>query len=299
MFRVGFSLFVPLKAFDRTRTQELAYSVVVCVLPFFVALWLVQHTRVGWWPFPFPDTWACRDADYKAVLLACFGDRFAGSADELWSAAMRSCRRQGRLLFWYSGLVAVEAFTLGLIASKWGTIQPKLIRRADRLLTPILLENISEWHVLLTNFLFPGTTIHVDVLTSDDHLYQGTVLDYTRDLEGKLAGIYLENAERYDRTGLLADREKGKARRTDEYWRSIPGSRLFIFADKLCTLNIRPQTTLAAAKVLALQLDPNAMVTVRTVAEPHQPQGQPAPAPAEAAAESKSEQERPDDQGST
>jgi hypothetical protein len=301
VFGAVFSSFVPLRAFDRTRTQELAYSVVVCVLPFLLALWLVQNTRLGWWPLQFADTWLQRDADYRAVLLACFGDKFAGSADELWSAAMRSCKRQGRLLFWYLTFVGVEALLLGFIASKWGKIQPMLAEhaRTEQLLTRILLRNISEWHVLLTNFLFPGTTIHVDVLTSDDHLYQGDVLNYTRDREGKLTGIYLNNAERYNRARLLADRKMGKAKPTEQYWTPIPGSRLFIFADKLCTLNIRPQTTLAAAKVLALQLDPNATVTVSTVAEPHHPQGPPGPVQAEAAAESKSDQERPDNQGST
>jgi len=198
LFRYVFSFFVPLRAFDRTRTLELAYSVVVCLVPFVAALWLVQNTRVGSWPLSFPDTWAQRDADYKAVLLACFGDRLAVSGDDLWNAAMRSGKRHGRLLFWYSSLVVVEALALGLIASKWGMLHPTLMRYpwAGRLIERLLLRNISEWHVLLTNFLFPGTTIHVDVLTADDHLYQGDVLDYTHSRQAPLhlrrQGVYLE-----------------------------------------------------------------------------------------------------------
>jgi hypothetical protein len=155
-----------------------------------------------------------------------------------------------------------------------------------------VLQNISEWHVLLTSFLFPGTTIHVDVLTIEDHLYQGDVLDYTRDREGNLAGLYLNNAQRYDRTGLLADRAElladraeRKAKANAEYWRAIPGKRLFIFADKISTLNVRPQTTLAAAGELARQLDPDATVTVKAV-EDSSPQHPPASAGTKAESQS-------------
>jgi hypothetical protein len=268
LFRVLFSLFIPLRAFDRTRTQEVAYSTVVCALPFVVAIFLVWHTSLGRWPFSFPDTWGQRDADYKTILLASFAEPFAGARDEFWGAVTRSTRRHGRILFWYLFLVSCEALLVGFVASRWGTFQPKLAAwpRVDRLLTRFLLAHVSEWHVLLTNFLFPGTTIHADVLALEDRLYRGEVLDYTRDREGSLTGIYLNNAERYDRAGLVSDREKGIAKDTVEYWKSIPGNRLFIFTDKLFTLNIRPQTTLAAAsKLVALELDPHATVTVRPI----------------------------------
>lgn len=275
VFRVAFSIFVPLKAFDRTRTQELAYSAVVCVVPFLVALYLVHHTRFGSWPLSFSDTWAQGEADYKTVLLSCFGEPFASSRDEFWGAALRSSMRLGRLLSWYAAFVAIEAVALGFVASRWGELQPKLASKpwADRLFTRLLLRNVSEWHVLLTSFLFPGTTMHADVLTVEDHLYQGDVFDYTRDSEGKLTGIYLNNAQRYDRTGLLADRAAGdKTKALADYWKPIHGSRLFVFADKISTLNIRPQTTLAAAELLAKELDPDAVVTVKAVEEPAPPE---------------------------
>jgi len=37
IFRVVFSIFVPLRAFDRTRNQEFSYSVAVCLLPLALA----------------------------------------------------------------------------------------------------------------------------------------------------------------------------------------------------------------------------------------------------------------------
>ncbi|PYQ54679.1 MAG: hypothetical protein DMF78_04975 [Acidobacteria bacterium] len=44
--RILFSVFIPLRAFDRTRTQELAYSTVVCARPFVLSIALVWHTQV-------------------------------------------------------------------------------------------------------------------------------------------------------------------------------------------------------------------------------------------------------------
>jgi hypothetical protein len=271
LFRALFSLYVPLRAFDRTRTQEFAYSAVVCVAPYVLAVVLVWYTDLGRWPFPFQDTWAQRDADYKTVVTASFAEPFADSKDQFWTAATRSGKRQLRVLSWYIVFVGAEALLLGFVASNWGTWQLRLagMPRTERFLTRLLLANVSEWHVLLTNFLFPGTTIQVDVLTAEDRLYRGQVLSYTRDREGVLTGIYLDGAERYDRAGLLADRASGVAKGNPEYWKSIPGKRLYIFADKLFTLNIRPQTTLGGAQeIVALELGPEFTVSVTAVPVP-------------------------------
>lgn len=284
LFKAVFSLFVPLRAFDRTRTQEFGYSAVVCAIPFVMAVFLVWNSCLGRWPLAFPDTWSQRTADYKIVLLASFAEPFADSKDHVWDAAARSAKRQGRVLFWYLIFVGVEAAALGFTASRWGAWQPKLSAwpRTERLLTRFLLAHVSEWHVLLTNFLFPGTTIHADVLTAEDRLYQGEVLNYTRDHDGSLTGIYLNNAQRYDRAGLLEDRKNANAKANADYWKPIPGSRLFIFADKIFTLNIRPQTTLAAASEVARTLDPGAVVRVEPVAtnQPTPPPENTSPAPA-------------------
>jgi hypothetical protein len=264
IFRVVFSFFVPLRAFDRTRTQEFSYSVVVCIVPLALAIAIVRHTPFGRHPFSFDDTWAQRGSDYRTILLTSYSDHFAASREEFWAAITRATKRQARLLSWHFALVSLEALSLGFLATKWGHVQPKLAAwpRADGLATRLLLRNISEWHVLLTNFLFPGTTIQADVLTTEDRLYRGEVLTYQLDRDGKLTGIYLNHAERYDRTGLLSDRKGGVSKPTADYWKRIPGRRLFIFADRLFTLNLRPQTTLAAAERLVLQLDPKARVSV-------------------------------------
>jgi len=131
LFRAVFSLFVPLRAFDRTRTQEFAYSVVVCAVPYVLALVFVWQTGLGRRPFAFSDTWEQRGRDYKTVLTASFAEPFADSKDAFWDAAVRSGKRQGRVLAWYVSFVVVEAILLGYAASQWGKWQPALSRSAS------------------------------------------------------------------------------------------------------------------------------------------------------------------------
>ena len=273
LFKFGFSLFVPLRAFDRTRAQELAYSVSVCFLPLLIALLLVWYTPAGRHPFAFGDDWARRSTDYRSVLLTSYSDRYAVEANELWGALTRVGRRQGRLLFWYYILVVVEAALSGSLAARWGRIQPRIAKggRLDRIGDRLLLRNISEWHVLLTNFLFPGTTMQVDVMTDEDRLFRGEVLTHTVDKEGNLTGLYLNKAERFNRRIYLsaaedADRSGAARPKSSDYWTSIPGDRLFLFGDKLLSLNVRPQTTIEAALEIAKQLRADAKVTVEEAA---------------------------------
>jgi hypothetical protein len=250
VFRVAFSFWVPLKAFDRTRTQELAYSVVVCVLPFLASWILVYTTPLGRWPFPFVDTWELRCEDYQTVLLACFAEPLAASKDAIWNASLRAAQRQSRMWTWFMTLVIAEGFILGLVASRWGTIQPRLRLQwpmVEGRLTRLLLAYISEWHVLLTDFLFPKTKIHVDLMTTDDRLFRGEALSYTRDRDGKLTGIYLDHAERYDRKGLEKDRDQHVQKPLDQYWKPI-GERLYVFADNILSLNIRPEATVDSVR---------------------------------------------------
>jgi hypothetical protein len=278
LFKVGFSWFVPLRAFDRTRAQELAYSSSVCFLPLLIAVLLVWYTSAGQHPFAFPDDWSQRDADYRTLFLTSFSDQYASRPDELWGALTRVCRRHGRLLFWYYLLVVFEAALSGSVASRWGRIQPRVTRggRLDRAGDRLLLRNISEWHVLLTNFLFPGTTMHVDVMTAEDRLFRGEVLTHTVDRDGNLTGLYLNNSERFNRRTYLsaaeaAERSGAPRPKSSDYWTPIPGDRLFVFGDKLLSLNIRPQTTIEAAAEIARQLDATAKVTVEQ--EPPGPTG--------------------------
>jgi hypothetical protein len=272
LFRSVVTLFLPMRAFDRTRTQEFAYAVSVCVLPLLVALALVWWTPViRYHPFAFADTWQARNRDYKTIFLSAYADRFVDDKDELWAAMGRAGRRQARLAVWYYLLVVLEAWVLGSAAKNFGRWQYRLQRSAplDWATRKLLLPSVSEWHVLLTDFLYPGAAIEADVLTGEDRLYRGEILDFTIDKEGSLTGIYLQRAERFDRVGYLDAKKTGQPK-TQEYWRDIPGEKLFILADKIYTLNIRPRARQEMLQSLARELDPNAVVTVERETQPRE-----------------------------
>src|SRR5712664_2861427 len=105
----------------------------------------------------------------------------------------------------------------------------------------LLIPNISSWYVLLTTFMWPKEPerkVIVDLLTSDDHLYRGHVVGYEVDVEGNLRGLMLNEALRFDRRSYLKERDSKNSANKEHYWKKIPGKNLFVFADKLLTMNL-------------------------------------------------------------
>ncbi|MGH9743691.1 MAG: hypothetical protein ACRD51_15205, partial [Candidatus Acidiferrum sp.] len=99
-------------------------------------------------------------------------------------------------------------------------------------------------YVLLSPFLLPAKPkrkVIADLMTGDDHLYRGQVVGHEVDTDGNLRGVLISEALRFDRRSYLQDKDSGKAISPNGYWKKIPGKNLFIFADKLSTLNLSYQ----------------------------------------------------------
>ncbi len=82
----------------------------------------------------------------------------------------------------------------------------------------------------------------VDVLTVEDHLYQGFVDEgggYFVDVNGELSGLLLTKARRFDRPGYLAAKCANASTMPDAFWRQIPGSDLYIPSGKIVSMNLR------------------------------------------------------------
>jgi hypothetical protein len=249
LFRSFYSLFLPrIIKFQRTRTEEFTFAVLVASLPFFFALLLVW--TVASWPFPVHgESSLDRRQEYRAVIGATISDKAYEEqvkTGSFWHTSNQVIRRQARFLTWYYVLVVLEA---GLFAwltrnyGRWYDTLPSRRRYLYRLAAnKMLLPAISEWHVLLTPFSYPpepSREVWVDVLTTLDILYKGRVLNFFLDKEGELSGIFLEYPRRFDRPGLLRDIEKGKKVDHDSYWRKIPSNNLYIPNDKIVNLNVR------------------------------------------------------------
>jgi len=291
LFRFVSSLRVRLKLFQRTRTQEATFSVAVALLPFVMALagtWYLPVMRH--YPFPVTEgTTAAERQDYQqvtAILTSSDASRLLGSGpnavaslDEAanWRALNRIFRRQMRFLVWYFAVVAMEGWFFGFLASKYGDWQlPEPgYRRADgtrrsvktrlrefprrvfnAVAVKLILPNISEWHMLLTNFNWPKRDdffVSVDVLQSNEHLYQGRVADYFIDSDGKLTGILLKSVSRFDRQAFADATRKHKSMEREreidgsatepvlreDFWRRIPSDHFYIGYADITNLNVR------------------------------------------------------------
>jgi hypothetical protein len=261
LFRSFYGLFLHrIIKFQRTRLEEFTFAVLAAILPFSLALALSWTICVQ--PFGAPGkTSAERKQAYRTVIAAAITDKALEGVEQqaaYWSAANQVIRRQARLLFWYYLLVLSEAFLYARLSAKYGLWRATLTGWRRRLYMSvadkILLPSVSEWHLLLTPFYYPPTPpreVWVDVLTTGDVLYKGHVNSYFLDKEGELSGVFLESPRRFDRQGLLRDREqKAPKRDNDSYWTDIPSNNLYIPSDKISNLNVRYMT---AEEVIALR----------------------------------------------
>jgi hypothetical protein len=274
LFRSVSSVFLPLTKFQRTKTEEITFAVLSALLPFLLAITLIWTVNwIGSHPFYFNDTVLQRRSDYKMIFAASYSEElFRNNQGEFWRAITRTLRRQGRMLTWYYLLLVGEAMLFGLLSRSFGRLYRN--RLYAWIFTKILPTTISEWHVLLTPFSFPPEPrrqVMVDVLTSDDHLYRGEIGDYFLDTEGKLSGIFLVETYRFDRQGYLQAKSTGRTRPTEDYWKKIPGAKLYIFADRITTLNISYEPAAALPEFIREvleKLDIPARVTVEDTSPP-------------------------------
>jgi hypothetical protein len=299
LFRFLTSWFVPLKLFERTRTQEATFAVAVALLPFAIALFGVWNLPVmRHLPFPVAEgTAAERIEDYQrvtAILTASDASKLllsnptAAASEANWRALSRVICRQARFLTWYFALIALEGVCFGLLARRYGDWRDKAQRQAPRyrarlwFIRIFILPNISEWHLLLTSFNWPrreDVDVSVDILQNDGILYQGRVADYFIAPDGKLTGILLENVSRFDREAYHEAQKSSSVDSTTAqpissaaFWRTIPGSRFYIGQSSILNLNVRfvarDQTLISLAETILDAEDANSYeVTVESEEE--------------------------------
>jgi hypothetical protein len=239
LFRLSLGFFVPLRSFVRTSGEEVLQAALSTLCPIALALVLVWTTPpFKNHPFGFADNRRIRQADYKLVIASVYSEEvFKKSGDLFWEALARAGRRQARFLCWYYVLIILEGWAIGKLAVSY----PRLANRRWYLWTfeNILVSNISEWHLLLTNFFFQDkrTLVLADILCSDNTLYRGVVASHSLSKESALAGVIITEAKRFTRDAYHTDKLT-KAVNKEEYWRTIPGTKFYIFADKILNLNL-------------------------------------------------------------
>lgn len=267
VFRGFFSLFLPLRRFQRTRTEEIAFAVKVCAVPFAIVMTLAWFTDLAH-RFPIRtgiDSASLASAAY-VVVRAAVDDTFvrgdSGFAAYLHASTIVLTFAANLLLLYYL-LLALEACLLGWFGRQFG--DPLYRERFRWIVEKVLLPGISEWYVLLTTFTSRKDAPRVvvaDVLTTDDHLYHGQVENYYLDKDGNLSGVLLSNAFRFDRQGYVRSLQKGPVANRQPFWKRIPGKNVYVFADRITNLNLNHELLAAIRIKNQLRLDPTLQLEI-------------------------------------
>jgi hypothetical protein len=224
------------------RFTEIFSGAGASLLPFIFALlaskfcWLAGH-----WPLPVEESVAAKYIDYRTLITAMCSDAyFHEHLDATWTAVSHVLLHQGRFLFWMYLALLIEIVCTVLLTYFFGSLSKYRIYRWT--FGKIFLGRASHWQLLLTGFAFPRSSrpqVVVDAMTTDDHLYAGTVEDYFLDVDGELSGLLLKDFRRFKRGELEAARKAGLKPDPKEFWREIPGTNFYLPADKIANLNIR------------------------------------------------------------
>lgn len=235
IFRLVFGLFISSRNFVLTRTEKAYRAVLITILPFLLAWfcsWYVPLPRT--YPFPIRDNSVQqRRSDYRAVFAGFYSDsEFVKLGNDFWPAVTRCARRQGRLVSWYFLLVGLESLGIGMLVASYPKLKdPRLKWISNSFLTAY----ISQWHPLLPKR--DDIIVQVDILCTNDLLYQGELLDYFLK-DGELSGMILKDPRRFDRTGYLKEKDAGNKPDTKAFWRPIPSKNLYFLADKIVNVNL-------------------------------------------------------------
>jgi hypothetical protein len=238
------SLFIRLKKFQRTKTEEVGAGIIVAGLPFAATLFLFWIGAIGGCcvPFPMVDSPAAKFSDYRVVFDAAYSDHyFTDHEQATWDALDRVYKRQADFLSWnYSFLLLETAGFILLTRYYWKLKDWKVY---GWLASGVLLPAVSEWHILLTDFTFPpqeNRSVKADIMSKDDILYRGDIAEYFLDSSGELSGLLIKNAERFQYEKLKDDVKKDIHKDTKEYWKEIPGGGNFYLPNSnIASINIR------------------------------------------------------------
>jgi hypothetical protein len=173
----------------------------------------------------------------------CSDTYFHDHLDATWLALDHVWSHQLRFLFWMYAALAAEIAFVDLLTYFFGTLSSYSIYRLT--FGKLFLRQASHWQVLLTGFAFPRNAqpdVLVDVMTTDDHLYAGTVGDFFLNSDGELSGLLLKNFKRFKRAEFKADRDARRDVDARDYWKEIPGANFYLPSDKIANLNIRYET---------------------------------------------------------
>src|SRR5712675_844455 len=112
LFRLFFSFFIPLRTFDRSRSLEISYTFVICLIPLIVGFLI---TKGACWVRPWPIHRMFLTALVNENAMKLLGDRF-------WTVAQCSLTHQWHMIACYYVLLVLGSLVLGALARNYGSL---------------------------------------------------------------------------------------------------------------------------------------------------------------------------------
>lgn len=250
IYRLAFSFFIPSKRFQRSRTEEIVFSVFAVMGPFLLAWAVLCHTKVGTYPhFHSPPL---KTEAYRQIFQSLLSSE-SGKSD-VYEAYRRAIREQARFLVWLWALCFVEGLINGGLVNRYGSYSEGSV--CKWICDQFLLKHVSEWQILFTTITLPDQdkekAVEVDVMCAGT-LYRGRLVNWFTDPDGNLAGIFVTEAARFRRDDWDRDQASGKEGVREDYWRPIPGAKLYLAASSISNYNIRYVDTLESSTAVISQ----------------------------------------------
>ena len=114
IYRLTFSFYISSKRFQRTRTEEIVFSVLVTVIPFLLTWILLLHTPLG--GYPLIQSSIDKSEAYRSILSSLVADTTHGSP-ALVTAYLRIAAEQSRFVAVLWLLCAVRRMADGSASS--------------------------------------------------------------------------------------------------------------------------------------------------------------------------------------
>lgn len=151
IYRVVFSISIPSKRFQRTRTEEIVFSVMATAIPFAVTWLILCLTPLG--RYPRVSSPVTKRQAYKQIFdsLAVDSAHLSVNPSVVYLRAFKEQYRFISVLWLFSGLEALGAVWL---VRHYGDYTKGSFRKT--LCEKFLLVHVSEWQLLFTTLTLPS-----------------------------------------------------------------------------------------------------------------------------------------------
>ena len=234
--RVVLGFTVPRRSVLLSRSEEVSRALIWAIASFGLAYcWAAfdGSLRMLWNP-----------VSLKICFSGVYSEQFFNANRDLWFSSLADTLKLNRclLLRTYS-VVLLLSIVLSLFTHFYGVVREHLpawnwLRKA---FAAIVLPRVAQWHVLLSGLLLGdrSLSIHLDILTKSDKLYQGEFADKALAADGSLVSVTLAKPRRFDREPYVQAKQSGTKPAIDAFWKSIPTNMFLVMASDIHTMNLR------------------------------------------------------------